>query len=293
MRQIGSRGCPLTLATTTRPNWRGGLKKTVFAYFDANDLSASLAGVSGNISVSQFSKGLQITIKNDPAQIDGVNLDSLSLYFLDPNTKQWVPVTTSQYDKTQNTLTAIITHFSNYGEIGDALVSGPGRVLAADVDPHSGAATYTYPIELPPGPGGFQPKLNLVYDSASVDEMKNKQATGSWVGTGWRLSPGSITYDWQTTLYYLDLNGMSYQLASSDGVNFKTNPDQFYKITFSNNTWSLYDKDGNYYQFGGDTGHTSQQYKTHDRSPGLLQMGPEPHSGHEWESGDHCLPAGH
>ena len=123
---------------------------------------------------------------------------------------------------------------------------------------HSGASVFSYPLELPPGPGGFKPKLELTYNSGSVDEMKNKRDMGSWVGIGWNLNMGRISYDLDDTRYYLELNGASYEIVSSDNVTYYTNPDQHFKITRSGNTWNLYDKEGNYYRFGGTS--DSQQY---------------------------------
>ena len=146
--------------------------------------------------------------------------------------------------------------------MANPLVNGPGRVLASQIDLHSGAATFSYPLELPPGPEGFQPQLELTYNSASVDEMKNKRDVGSWVGTGWELHLGRISLDLLNKIYYLDFNGLSYKLVTADGVNFRTNPDQNYMITRSGNTWEMRDRGGNYYRFGGDANHNSEQFLT-------------------------------
>ncbi|MDQ1295826.1 MAG: hypothetical protein QG608_3713, partial [Actinomycetota bacterium] len=57
----------------------------------------------------------------------------------------------------------------------------------------SGGFTYSYPVPLPPVPGGLAPEVSLNYDSQSVDGQQvatNSQA--SWVGDGWDYSPGSI-----------------------------------------------------------------------------------------------------
>jgi hypothetical protein len=114
--------------------------------------------------------------------------------------------------------------------------------MATQVNLHSGAATFSYPLELPPGPGGFQPRIELTYNSASVDEMKNKRDMGSWVGIGWNLQLGRISLDTLGKKYYLELNGASYELVALDETNYKTNPDQYFKITRSGNTWTMYDR---------------------------------------------------
>jgi hypothetical protein len=62
------------------------------------------------------------------------------------------------------------------------------------VDLNAGALQYSYPISLPPAPGGFVPDLNLSYSSASVNEDHGLQTSAPWVGEGWALDPGSVTW---------------------------------------------------------------------------------------------------
>lgn len=202
--------------------------------------------------VSKFNRNLEISIRHGEEELKGLNVDSLRLYYLDEETRQWLPVESSRYDKETKVLAAEVSHFTNYGEQADPLVVGPGRVMAAQVDLHSGTVNFNYPFELPPGPGGFQPKLELVYNSGSVDEMKNKRDVGAWVGTGWSLHLGRITKDLSTSKYLLDLNGASYELMQ-DGTSssWYTSPDQHSKVTRSGDTWELRDRDGFYYRFGG------------------------------------------
>ncbi|MGW5052659.1 RHS repeat-associated core domain-containing protein [Actinokineospora sp. NPDC004072] len=62
-----------------------------------------------------------------------------------------------------------------------------------DVATHTGDFTWSYPLRVPPVPGGLQPELALSYSSSSVDgrtSATNNQP--SWVGEGWELSAGFI-----------------------------------------------------------------------------------------------------
>ena len=90
----------------------------------------------------------------------------------------------------------------------------------------SGAATYEYPIEVPPGRNGLQPSINLSYNSKRVDGMLNWEGS-EWVGLGWNIDVVDIVrtnvrykYNTQWITYgangedtfQLILNGTSYRL---------------------------------------------------------------------------------
>jgi len=47
----------------------------------------------------------------------------------------------------------------------------------------TGAATYSIPLEVPPGRAGMAPKLALRY---------NSYQSNSWIGVGWDLDMGAI-----------------------------------------------------------------------------------------------------
>jgi len=62
-----------------------------------------------------------------------------------------------------------------------------------DVSEQTGDFSWSYPLRVPPSPGGLVPNLALSYSSAEVDGRTgatNNQA--SWIGDGWELSPGFI-----------------------------------------------------------------------------------------------------
>jgi RHS repeat-associated protein len=49
-----------------------------------------------------------------------------------------------------------------------------------------GSFTYSYPMSVPPAPGGLEPQVGLNYDSGSVDgQTAQVQVQSSWVGDGW------------------------------------------------------------------------------------------------------------
>ncbi|MBN1692598.1 MAG: hypothetical protein JW845_03485 [Dehalococcoidales bacterium] len=207
--------------------------------------------------VHQFKKNIEITIQHTQEELAGLDIDSLYLYYLDEDKGEWIPIP-CEFDRKTLTLTAKFKHFSYFGEQANPLQSGPGKVTTAQVGLHSGTATYSYPLELPPGPGGFTPSVSLNYNSGSVDGMKNKRDVGSWVGIGWSLNLGRISYNAASGNYNIDLNGVSHKIVPNSDSIFYTQPEEYLKITKDGNTWSVYDKSGNYYRFGGTT--DSEQY---------------------------------
>ena len=61
----------------------------------------------------------------------------------------------------------------------------------------SGALSYSYPVQVPPVPGGFEPGVKLDYSSQLTDGLTsstNNQA--SWVGDGWDYVPGFVEEDY-------------------------------------------------------------------------------------------------
>jgi len=88
------------------------------------------------------------------------------------------------------------------------------------VDNFSGAAVYNLALEIPKGRNGFQPQLNLYYNS-------HDKSGGSWVGLGWSLDLGYIVRSsrkgtnnlYTDNEYTLFLNGKSCDLVLIDSQN--------------------------------------------------------------------------
>ncbi len=63
-----------------------------------------------------------------------------------------------------------------------------------DVDMNAGSLTEGIQLDVPPGPAGAMPNLTLAYNSAAVNEQHSPQGAAGWVGEGWSLSLGSISW---------------------------------------------------------------------------------------------------
>ncbi|MBC7250776.1 MAG: PKD domain-containing protein, partial [Anaerolineae bacterium] len=124
-------------------------------------------------------------------------------------------------------LQADLEHFSMVGAWikPQDMVSGWSLLFNdAQVSLFSGAATYNYPIDVPPGRRGVQPTLNLSYNSKRVDGIRT-WIQGDWVGLGWSIDTVEIVrhvekrghvmgYENKFTLL---INGSGYRLVKVDG----------------------------------------------------------------------------
>ncbi len=62
-----------------------------------------------------------------------------------------------------------------------------------DVSPQTGDFSWSYPLRVPPVPGGLQPGLALSYSSSAVDGLTSStNSQASWIGDGWSMWPGYI-----------------------------------------------------------------------------------------------------
>ncbi|HEY2505822.1 MAG TPA: RHS repeat-associated core domain-containing protein [Streptosporangiaceae bacterium] len=144
-----------------------------------------------------------------------------------------------------------------------------------------GAFTYSYPITVPPVPGGLAPEVSLDYNSQSVDGLTsstNNQA--SWIGDGWGYQPGFIERDYQTcsantslptseqtgdlcwsasNTTTLELNGMDTTLVDDPTNGWHAEADNGERIQYQTGTtngtndggyWVVTDPDGTSYYFG-------------------------------------------
>ena len=69
-----------------------------------------------------------------------------------------------------------------------------GRPDLFNADLAAGALSTSYPIDVPAGPGGLTPPVQLAYNTAGLNEQHNPQGAAPWVGEGWSLNMGSISW---------------------------------------------------------------------------------------------------
>jgi hypothetical protein len=148
------------------------------------------------------------------------------------------------------------------------------------VSPSSGSFSWSYPLRVPPVPGGFGPSVSFAYNSQAVDgRTSSTNNQGSWIGEGFGYEPGYVERRykpcqddghkevgdlcWAYDNAVLSLNGASselirvggtWKLASDDGskierltgaVNGDANDG-----TASGEHWKITTTDGTQYYFG-------------------------------------------
>ena len=168
------------------------------------------------------------------------------------------------------TVTLVLTVLSSYAPPVSAAAGRKPGTFSVGLE---GAATYSIPIFVPPGPNGMQPSVALVYSS---------NGGIGYVGKGWSLAAGlSSISRCATTVaadgvaanteggpwdnYCLDGNRLRYQSGTwgYDGSVFLTELSNFSKVTVTGNqsispygvvgpqSWTVHRKDGTIWTYGG------------------------------------------
>jgi RHS repeat-associated protein len=79
------------------------------------------------------------------------------------------------------------------GPSGDWAATSLSSSSTWQVSAQSGDFSWSYPMAVPPSPGGLEPALGLAYSSGSVDgRTSGRNNQSSWIGDGWDLRSGYI-----------------------------------------------------------------------------------------------------
>ncbi len=134
--------------------------------------------------------------------------------------------------------------------ISKTLQATESTKLLPKTDPSTGALLYSYRVGLPEGRNNLTPELALEYNSNSKDSR-------SYIGSGWEFNIPSIVrinkYGSEQMYDHNDFSSsLSGELINISGISYsaKVENNDFLSYTFSNNTWTVYDKDGTRYVFG-------------------------------------------
>ncbi|MCP4536695.1 MAG: PKD domain-containing protein, partial [Chloroflexi bacterium] len=123
--------------------------------------------------------------------------------------KEWERLP-ANLDTTGNAVTFQSGHFSDFAVTAVGMNSAPASaVSAAQSDLFSGAATWSYPLHVPPGRNGLQPGLALSYNSHLAETRQTDFQRSGLFGLGFNLEPGFIDIDLTSDVqqYNYDPNG--------------------------------------------------------------------------------------
>ena len=204
---------------------------------------------------TQFSKEIMISVSYANLEIPEALEGNLYLYWYNPDIKDWQALPTT-VDRKSKTIEGFTDHFTVFDiNVNNWQSSRAPTVDSFQVSSFTGAATYSLPIEVPPGPGGFQPNLELSYNSQIVDQSTTA-TQASWVGMGWSLDTGSINLDSHGTYYdsddtfFLNVAGVSTRLLKDASGVYHSIDENFWRIQESaGGGFEVWDKQGNIYYF--------------------------------------------
>lgn len=219
-------------------------------------------GAQSGEALSQFDGEVSIDVDYSDFDLNGKNEQDLYLYYYNPATSDWYPLPSS-VDPATKTLHATTTHFTVFDTgLHDWEASHLPTLDNFQVSGFTGAATYSMPIEVPPGPGGLQPGLGLSYNSQVIDQSTS-QTQASWVGMGWSLDMNFIELNdhgsnesntqnsWTSDdTWAVNVNGISSTIVKN-GTTYRAADENFVKLDFDSgtSTWTVWDKQGNSYYF--------------------------------------------
>ncbi|MCL4531583.1 MAG: hypothetical protein M1582_00035, partial [Actinobacteria bacterium] len=170
------------------------------------------AETSSGQKVTKFTQPITITVSYQ----DGSGIDAgAGMFYWNEEGGFWAFVPSTQ-DLKARTIVATPDHLTDYS-ISDANQIEPDlpSLKGYQMDLQTGAATVNYPIDVPPGINGLQPRLSLGYNSQNKTARAGKYDQASTVGWDWTL--GGIPYIIQTKQNTTAGMGIIYTLVM-DGI---------------------------------------------------------------------------
>ena len=218
--------------------------------------------------IERFAKDVVLLWDLPTLNSAGVSGWPLDVYTFDETSQSWQPVPTDWEPQTDQ-LVATTPHFSLWAVDPpyDRVKNYVPSVDNFEVDLQTGTANIEYPINLPPGPGGFGPKVSLSYNSGNVDRVDVRQQGTSNVGWGWSLSSSYIAatkQSWESDPTYqpwtasIVVDGINGDLVLGRDLYWHTSNEGFARvqyitgtvgITRTTDSWVAWDKSGTKYEF--------------------------------------------
>lgn len=153
----------------------------------------------------------------------------------------------TQLDAKRHTLSvkAALTGSTTTSFNTDSPIAAFGKPDPFNVSLSAGALTFDQPVDVPAGPDGFAPPVSLRYSSELVSEQHNPQAAAPWVGEGWNMSLGEISWaEHNATANCISTCGntweSSWQLSDPFGTAAELIPPNINVSTYYDDTSNVY-----------------------------------------------------
>ncbi|HEX6683468.1 MAG TPA: SpvB/TcaC N-terminal domain-containing protein [Candidatus Limnocylindrales bacterium] len=156
----------------------------------------------------QFAESIEVSLPYDPALLtDEFTAQDIYTYFFDEPGQCWRRLIRVRVDEALQVVVSLTDHFTdminatvsvpdhpenvsfNPNQLKDLQAADPSaavNLIAPPKPSHQGDNQVSYPLEVPPGRLGLQPKLAVHYDSSRGN---------SWLGMGWDLNVPAITIE--------------------------------------------------------------------------------------------------
>ncbi|TLN28247.1 hypothetical protein FDZ74_00810, partial [bacterium] len=211
--------------------------------------------------ITHFDQEITIEYAYDPEEYAG-NESMLYLSYYDEATQTWEAL--QGYADVEGK--RIIAYSDHLTVLNPNFTDWQAMMLPSlqnwQVSTFTGAATYSIPLTLPAGPGGFQPSLDLSYNSQTIDNA-SIHSQASWVGMGWSMDVPYIQREFGSTgsigddLFSIRMNGVSGILLRDNDGYWHTEDESFVRIQLHDGSpndmtswWEVWLKDGTRYIFG-------------------------------------------
>ncbi len=244
---------------------------------------------SGSRAVHEFDDDVTISVRFGPDEMAGFDPRTLAFWSFDEETEEWDRIP-GLVDAENSALTVRSNHFSVNAATASLIVNSAALLDGKNVNPQSGSAAFSIPLELPPGVGGLTPSLDLSYDSGRLGEMRTYDAGSGWVGVGWNLDVPNIQFS-QDAAYtpeqllrhraFLSIGAIGGEMMQdpagtldTDGYVWRLRDNPYIKIRASCNVincvngWSVWDQSGTKYTFGGGTDAATEFRRFYRQSAG-------------------------
>ncbi|HEY0072292.1 MAG TPA: SpvB/TcaC N-terminal domain-containing protein, partial [Chloroflexia bacterium] len=272
-------------------------------------------GKAKGTPLDRLNKPAVLVWKIDPRVLAsaGVSGFPLRAYVYDEKQRSWEEIPSAwDADSGQLIATTSLLGVTAVTDSFDVVNNYLPSIKNYETNLQSGTANVGFPIELPPGPGGFGPRVMLSYNSGSIDRVDISQQGPSSVGWGWTLSTNYIA---ATQRHYPDRLGCADDpdnpgyhpwIASivMDGTNgdlikgtdgyWHTEDEEFVRIVYHAGTnsslgtvrttdwWEAWDKNGTHYEFKSNALIEDRYNWAADPSLRTCDGSPDPYTTYRW-----------